>query len=120
MNESASPALVPLRQSWPPALVARYRAAGYWRGETLPGVLRERATRFADDIAVVGCGDLPESATELISLSTITEPRKEIGRLAADYLLKQITEPATKGDADAVLCRGEVIERGSTAERGTK
>ncbi len=54
MNESASPALVPLRQSWPPALVARYRAAGYWRGETLPGVLRERATRFADDIAVVG------------------------------------------------------------------
>lgn len=54
MNESASPALVPLRQSWPPALVARYRAAGYWCGETLPGVLRERATRFADDIAVVG------------------------------------------------------------------
>ncbi len=54
MNESASPALVPLRQSWSPALVARYRAAGYWRGETLPGVLRERATWFADDIAVVG------------------------------------------------------------------
>ncbi|QHB71494.1 AMP-binding protein [Stenotrophomonas sp. 364] len=54
MNESASPALVPLRQSWPPALVARYRAAGYWRGETLPGVLRERAVQFADDIAVVG------------------------------------------------------------------
>jgi len=54
MNDMASPALVPLRQSWPPALVARYRAAGYWRGETLPGVLRERAARFADDIAVVG------------------------------------------------------------------
>ncbi len=54
MNDIASPALVPLRQSWPPALVARYRAAGYWRGETLPGVLRERAAQFADDIAVVG------------------------------------------------------------------
>ncbi len=54
MNDMASPARVPLRQSWPPALVARYRAAGYWRGETLPGVLRERAARFADDIAVVG------------------------------------------------------------------
>ena len=54
MNDMASPALVPLRQSWPPALVARYRAAGYWRGETLPGVLRERAVQFADDIAVVG------------------------------------------------------------------
>lgn len=43
----------PLRQVWPPALVARYRAAGYWRGETFPGFLRERAVQFADDVAVV-------------------------------------------------------------------
>lgn len=43
----------PLRQVWPPALVARYRAAGYWRGETFPGFLRERAAQFADDVAVV-------------------------------------------------------------------
>ncbi len=46
-------ARLPLRQTWPSALVARYRAAGYWRGETLPGFLRERAARFADDIAVI-------------------------------------------------------------------
>ncbi|MEG2804274.1 AMP-binding protein [Stenotrophomonas sp.] len=49
---SAAP-LVPLRQTWPPGLVARYRAAGYWRGETLPGFLRDRAGRHPDDIAVV-------------------------------------------------------------------
>lgn len=48
------PARVPLRQAWPPGLVARYRAAGYWRGETFPGFLRERAQQYADDIAVVG------------------------------------------------------------------
>ncbi|WP_315386148.1 AMP-binding protein [uncultured Stenotrophomonas sp.] len=48
------PPRVPLRQTWPPALVARYRAAGYWRGETFPGFLRERAGQYADDIAVVG------------------------------------------------------------------
>jgi len=47
----------PLRQVWPPALVARYRAAGYWRGETFPGFLRERAAQFADDVAVVA-GDV--------------------------------------------------------------
>lgn len=81
------------------------------------GALR---TAGRDDIAVVGCGDLPESATELISLSTITEPRKEIGRLAADYLLKQMTSPAAKDDGIPVLCRGEVIERGSTAGKGTE
>ncbi len=47
----------PLRQVWPPALVARYRAAGYWRGETFAGFLRERAAQFPDDVAVVA-GDV--------------------------------------------------------------
>ncbi|WP_256774281.1 MULTISPECIES: AMP-binding protein [unclassified Stenotrophomonas] len=53
MNDVDESALMPLRQTWPAALVARYRAAGYWRGETFPGFLRDRAERFADDIAVV-------------------------------------------------------------------
>ncbi|WP_277810073.1 (2,3-dihydroxybenzoyl)adenylate synthase [Chromohalobacter canadensis] len=44
---------LPLRQVWPDAFVERYRAAGYWRGETLPGFLRERAERFTHDVAVV-------------------------------------------------------------------
>jgi 2,3-dihydroxybenzoate-AMP ligase len=47
----------PLRQTWPAALAARYRAAGYWRGETFPGFLRERAAQFPDDVAVVA-GDV--------------------------------------------------------------
>ncbi|MDR6993060.1 AMP-binding protein [Luteimonas sp. 3794] len=55
---------VPLRQTWPDDFVARYRAAGHWRGETFPGFLRERATRFADAIAVVG-GDTRWSYAQL-------------------------------------------------------
>ncbi|WP_421567205.1 (2,3-dihydroxybenzoyl)adenylate synthase [Stenotrophomonas sp. PD6] len=54
MHASTAQPRMPLRQTWPPALVARYRAAGYWRGETFPGFLRERAVQYADDIAVVG------------------------------------------------------------------
>ncbi|WP_024890933.1 (2,3-dihydroxybenzoyl)adenylate synthase [Luteimonas huabeiensis] len=53
MSQSADTRL-PLRQVWPDAFVARYRAAGYWRGETFPGFLRDRARRFAGDVAVVG------------------------------------------------------------------
>ena len=44
---------LPLSQVWPSNLAERYRAAGYWRGETFPAFLRERATRFSDDVAVV-------------------------------------------------------------------
>lgn len=46
--------LMPLRQSWPTEFAERYRDAGYWRGETFPAFLRERAQRFADRTAVVG------------------------------------------------------------------
>lgn len=44
---------LPLRQVWPEAFAERYRAAGYWRGETFPGFLRERAERHGEDVAVV-------------------------------------------------------------------
>lgn len=59
MNNTSSqtpptaPTRLALQQIWPDALVARYRAAGYWRGETFAGFLRDRAARFGDDIAVV-------------------------------------------------------------------
>ncbi len=54
MHSNDAHARLPLAQTWPAARVARYRAAGYWRGETLPGMLRERAGAYADDVAVVG------------------------------------------------------------------
>ncbi|UOE21652.1 (2,3-dihydroxybenzoyl)adenylate synthase [Thermobifida halotolerans] len=41
---------------WPEEFAARYRAAGYWTGETFGEFLRERARRFADRVAVVGAG----------------------------------------------------------------
>ncbi|MEV6569234.1 (2,3-dihydroxybenzoyl)adenylate synthase [Streptomyces kronopolitis] len=39
--------------TWPAEFAARYRAAGYWRGETLGGMLRERAAAHPDRLALV-------------------------------------------------------------------
>ncbi len=55
MTASPDPTLP--RQTWPDAFVARYRAAGHWRGETFPGFLRARAAGSPDAIALVG-GDI--------------------------------------------------------------
>ena len=44
----------PLLQTWPPEFVARYRAAGYWRGETMASFLKAQAQRRADHTALVG------------------------------------------------------------------
>ncbi len=41
-------------QRWPEEMAARYRAQGWWVGETLDAFLRTRAQRFADRTAVVG------------------------------------------------------------------
>ena len=46
--------MTPLHQFWPPELAARYRAAGYWRGETFPAFLRERTAAHPDRLAVIG------------------------------------------------------------------
>ncbi|MFJ4621927.1 2,3-dihydroxybenzoate-AMP ligase, partial [Streptomyces sp. NPDC088812] len=39
--------------TWPAEFAERYRAAGYWRGETFGGVLRARAAAHPDRIALV-------------------------------------------------------------------
>lgn len=64
MSTSTDSSRLPLQQVWPDTLVARYREAGHWRGETFPGFLRERAERYADDIAVVA-GDVRLSYAQL-------------------------------------------------------
>jgi len=48
--------VIPVRQVWPEEYAARYRAAGYWRGETFGEWLRARAEAHPDRAAVVGDG----------------------------------------------------------------
>ena len=46
----------PLSQVWPEEFATRYRARGYWRGETFSSFLRERGRELPEHIAVVGGG----------------------------------------------------------------
>ncbi len=46
--------MIAARQTWPADVAARYRARGYWRGETFAGWLQARAERAGDRPAVVG------------------------------------------------------------------
>ncbi len=60
--------MIPLQQIWPDDMAARYRAKGYWRGETFSQLLRSRAEAQGDAVAVVGMdqrwtyGDLLQKA----------------------------------------------------------
>ena len=58
--------MTPLTQIWPNAFAERYRAKGYWTGETFRQVLEARAAATPDAIAVVG-GDQRWSYAELLA-----------------------------------------------------
>ncbi|MBB5937404.1 (2,3-dihydroxybenzoyl)adenylate synthase [Streptomyces zagrosensis] len=45
--------------TWPSEYAERYRAAGWWRGETFGGLLRDRAARHPDRIAIVDPAPAP-------------------------------------------------------------
>ncbi|MEU8778351.1 (2,3-dihydroxybenzoyl)adenylate synthase [Streptomyces sp. NPDC048606] len=45
---------------WPREFADRYRAAGWWRGETFGGVLRERAAAHPDRVAIVDPTGAPD------------------------------------------------------------
>jgi 2,3-dihydroxybenzoate-AMP ligase len=43
----------PATPGWPAAYAERYRAAGWWRGETFGGMLRDRSAAHPDRLAIV-------------------------------------------------------------------
>lgn len=67
-------------QYWPEEFAARYRAAGYWQGETMGDWLRARARMFADRTAVVG-GETRWSYAAL---------DREVDRVAAGFLARGV------------------------------
>ncbi|TSB32630.1 (2,3-dihydroxybenzoyl)adenylate synthase [Streptomyces benahoarensis] len=73
--------------TWPEEFAARYRAAGYWRGETFGAVLRARAAAHPDRTALVD--PAPDRRTW-----TYRELDEAADRMAAGFAARGIT----KGD----------------------
>ncbi|WP_328634137.1 (2,3-dihydroxybenzoyl)adenylate synthase [Streptomyces sp. NBC_00356] len=87
--------------TWPAEYAERYRAAGYWRGETFGGVLRERADSHPDRVALVD--PAPSRRTW-----TYRQLDDRVDRLAAGFVARGIR----KGDRVVVQLPnvGEFVE----------
>jgi DNA-binding LacI/PurR family transcriptional regulator len=60
------------------------------------GVLQEvtrRGLRVPDDIAIVGYDDIEFAAAAAVPLSSVRQPREELGRTAATLLLEEVDDP---------------------------
>lgn len=69
--------------------------------------------RVPEDISVVGFDDIQSAAFHNPSLTTVRQPLREMGRMAAEILLRNLAGETTS--AEPVMVKPELVVRDSTA-----
>ena len=77
--------------------------------------LREAGHRVPEDISVVGFDDIQSAAFQNPALTTVRQPLREMGVIAAETLLRRINAPAKSPYPKAIMVEPEFIVRASTA-----
>lgn len=82
-------------------------ALGVLQALTLAGV------RVPDDVAILGYDDIDFAASAAIPLSSVRQPREEMGEVATDLLLAAIEDPGVQ--VRDIVLEPELVVRRSTA-----
>jgi DNA-binding LacI/PurR family transcriptional regulator len=84
-------------------------------------MLRQAGLRVPEDVSVVGFDDIQSAAFQNPALTTVRQPLREMGVIAAETLLRRIASPPNKPYPKTITIEPEFIVRASTAswiERG--
>ena len=68
-----------------------------------------------EDVSVVGFDDIQSAAFQNPALTTVRQPLREMGKIAAETLLVRITEPTKTAYPKEIVVEPELIVRASTA-----
>lgn len=77
--------------------------------------LREAGLNVPEDVSVVGFDDVHAAAFHNPALTTIRQPLRQMGKLAAEHVLKRIANGAAEAFPEMVTVEPELIIRQSTA-----
>lgn len=77
--------------------------------------LRESGWHVPEDISVIGFDDIQSAAYQNPSLTTVRQPLREMGRTAAEILLRRINRPGSALD-DKHTVEPELVIRETTAQ----
>jgi DNA-binding LacI/PurR family transcriptional regulator len=77
---------------------------------------REAGRRVPEDVSVVGFDDIQSAAFQNPPLTTVRQPLREMGLIAAETLLKRITAPEKAPYPKEIVVEPELIVRASTAQ----
>jgi len=77
--------------------------------------LREAGRRVPEDVSVIGFDDIQSAAFQNPALTTIRQPLREMGALAAQTLLSRINASPGKTYPKVISVEPELVLRSSTA-----
>ena len=78
--------------------------------------IREKGLDVPRDVSVIGFDDIPNAAFQWPGLTTIRQPLRKMGHIAAQTLLTRINRPDHDSMPRTIVIEPELIVRGSTAE----
>jgi DNA-binding LacI/PurR family transcriptional regulator len=78
--------------------------------------LREAGRRVPEDVSVVGFDDIQSAAFQNPSLTTVRQPLRQMGVIAAETLLRRINAPARAPYPKSITVQPELIVRESTTQ----
>jgi LacI family transcriptional regulator len=76
--------------------------------------LRESGRRVPEDVSVVGFDDLQSAAFQQPGLTTVRQPLRRMGELAAEIVLKRVAGGGRRVHAKRLTVEPELVVRGST------
>lgn len=77
--------------------------------------LREAGLRVPDDVSVVGFDDIQSAAYQNPSLTTVRQPLREMGRIAAETVLHRVKRPDSESHRLERMVEPELIIRETTS-----
>jgi LacI family transcriptional regulator len=80
------------------------------------GLLQEMTRRHLDvpgDLAIVGYDDIDFAAAAAVPLTSVAQPRAQLGRAAAELLIEEVDSPGTHQHRQVVF-EPELVVREST------
>src|SRR5712671_1642637 len=77
--------------------------------------LREAGRRIPEDVSVVGFDDIQSAAFQNPGLTTVRQPLRRMGEIAAETLLRRINAPAKSLYPKSITVEPELIIRASTS-----
>ena len=79
------------------------------------GALREKGLQVPNDVSVVGFDDIQSAAFQNPALTTVRQPLRKMGMIAAETVLRRIQRPGLDAQPARVTVEPELMVRESTA-----